>query len=94
MHYIIKIDMDEITRVELKDELDLHAFHPKDAKSLLKDFIEDAREKGINRVRIVHGKGRSVIKSIVIAELERSEHISKFHDEPGNWGATVAYLKS
>jgi DNA-nicking Smr family endonuclease len=86
--------MDEITRVELKDELDLHPFHPKDAKLLLRDFIEDASKKGIKIVRIVHGKGRSVIKSIVTAELERNEHISKFQDEPGNWGATIAYLKS
>lgn len=86
--------MDEIKRIELKDELDLHAFHPKDAKPLLKEFIDNARKKDIMRLRIVHGKGRSVIKSIVIAELERNEHISKFHDEPGNWGATVAYLKS
>lgn len=86
--------MDEIRRIELRDELDLHAFHPRDAKPLLREFIDNARKKGIMRLRIIHGKGRSVIKSIVIAELERNEHISKFNDEPGNWGATIAYLKS
>jgi DNA-nicking Smr family endonuclease len=86
-------DKDDIYKVELHDELDLHSFHPKDAKALLLDFIESACEKGLPRIRIVHGKGRSVLKRIVIAELERNVHISRFHDEGGNWGATIAYLR-
>jgi len=86
-------DKDDLYKVELHDELDLHPFHPKDAKALLVDFIESAQEKGLSRIRIVHGKGRSVLKRIVIAELERNVHISHFQDEGGNWGATVAFLK-
>jgi len=86
-------DKNDIHKIELHDDLDLHPFHPKDAKALLLDFIESAREKGLPRIRIVHGKGRSVLKRMVIAELERNVNISRFHDEGGNWGATIAYLK-
>ena len=91
--YILQTTMDEITKIELKDEIDLHAFHPSDAKPLLREFIENAKAKGFQRIRIVHGKGRSVIKGIVISELKKNSSISDFHDEGGNWGATIAYLK-
>ena len=55
--------MDEnIIKIELHDELDLHAFHPKDVKAVLSEFIVMAQEKDIKSVRIVHGKGKSIIK--------------------------------
>ena len=83
---------DNIIKIELKDELDLHVFHPRDVKPLLREFIENAKAKRIKRIRIVHGKGRSVQKSIVISELKKNRDITEFHDEPGNWGATIAYV--
>ena len=85
--------MDEnILKIDLKDELDLHVFHPGDIKPLLREFIDNAKAKGIKRIRIVHGKGKSVQKSIVISELKKNRDIAEFHDEPGNWGATIAYV--
>jgi len=84
---------DEIIRIDPGNELDLHHFHPRDAKDLLREFIDSAREKGFTEVRIVHGKGRSVIKSIVITELGKREDILSFGDEPGNWGVTVVRIK-
>lgn len=85
---------DDIIRIELGDELDLHAFHPRDAKPLLREFLVEARKNGFMKVRIAHGKGKSVIKSIVQSELEKNPIVEKFHDEQGNWGATIAYLSS
>lgn len=84
---------DKIIRVYLKDELDLHPFHPQDAKAVLREFIEIATAKGIKRVRIAHGKGKSVIKSIIINELKVNRDVISFYDEPGNWGATIAHLR-
>ncbi len=84
---------DEITRIELNDELDLHPFHPRDAKAVLKEFIDMAAEKGLKKVRIAHGKGKSTIKGIVINELSKNDKVTSFHDESGNWGATIAILK-
>ncbi len=86
-------DENEIINIEPGDELDLHHFHPKDAKALLHEFIDTAREKGLNEIRIVHGKGRSVIKGIVIAELKKRDDILSYHDAPGNWGATEVRIK-
>ncbi len=84
---------DDIIKIELNDELDLHPFHPKDAKAVLNEFIDMASEKGIKQVRIAHGKGRSTIKSIVIKELKKNDKVVSFNDDKGNWGATVAILK-
>jgi DNA-nicking Smr family endonuclease len=85
---------DETVKIELTDEIDLHPFHPGDVKYILQAFIDNAREKGYKRLRIAHGKGQSVIKSIVIKELSRDNRIASFNDEPGNWGATVVILKN
>ncbi len=84
---------DDIIKIELNDELDLHPFHPRDAKAVLREFIDMASEKGLTRVRIAHGKGKSTIKSIVINELSKNEKIVSFNDDSGNWGATIAILK-
>ncbi|MCU0821164.1 MAG: Smr/MutS family protein [Spirochaetes bacterium] len=84
---------DEPVKIELKDEIDLHPFHPKDVKYILQAFIDNACEKGFRRLRIAHGKGQSVIKSIVINELGRDERVASFKDDAGNWGATIVILK-
>ena len=84
---------DRIIKINLKDEIDLHPFHPKDVKPVLREFIDMASTNGIKRIRIAHGKGLSTIKSIVIKELKKNTNIISFHDEPGNWGATIAILR-
>jgi DNA-nicking Smr family endonuclease len=85
--------MDEdIPRIEPGTELDLHHFNPRDARNLIKDFIDDAHAAGAGTVRIVHGKGRSVLKSIVIAELSKNTLVLSFDDDRSNWGATIVHL--
>jgi DNA-nicking Smr family endonuclease len=84
---------DEIIKIELEDELDLHHFSPKDAKDVLLEFIEIAAEKGKKQIRIVHGKGISTLKTMVRKELGQNSRILSCHDDGANWGATVAILK-
>ncbi len=66
---------------------------PRDAKNLLSEFLDHAERKGYSRVRIIHGKGHSVMKSIVYAELVRRPSVAAFFDDQGNWGATIAIMK-
>ncbi len=84
---------DEIIKIELNDELDLHPFHPRDVKAVLREFIDMAWGKGIKKIRIAHGKGRSTIKGMVLSELSKNDKIASYHDDSGNWGATIAILK-
>jgi DNA-nicking Smr family endonuclease len=91
--FLINILEKDIIKIELEDELDLHHFHPKDAKTLIHEFIDIAYSKEKKEIRIVHGKGASVLKSIVINELKKNNKIMYFRDDGSNWGATIAVLK-
>jgi DNA-nicking Smr family endonuclease len=84
---------DDIIKIDLDYELDLHHFNPKDAKDVLLEFIDIASGKGKKQIRIVHGKGISTLKAMVCKELELSSKILSFSDDGANWGATVAILK-
>ncbi len=78
--------------IELGDELDLHHFHPRDAKDLVRDFIDASRARGLARVRIIHGRGKSVLKSIAHAALASHPAVASYHDDSANWGATIAHI--
>jgi DNA-nicking Smr family endonuclease len=84
---------DDIIKIDLDYELDLHHFHAKDVKNVLSDFIEFAVQNGKKQIRIVHGKGISTIKEIVQKELAQNSKIESFSDDGANWGATIAILK-
>lgn len=86
-----------VVHVELGDELDLHAFSPSDVKALVGDYLDDAAAKGLEVVRIIHGKGRGVQRSIVQSLLQKHPQVRSFRDAPpdrGSWGATLVYLKT
>lgn len=84
---------DNIIKIDLEDEIDLHHFHPKDVKDVLNEFIDIALSKGKKEIRIVHGKGQSVLKTIILKELAANKKIKSFKDDGSNWGATIAVLK-
>ena len=76
--------------------LDLHIFKPADVGELLGDYIEECRMRGILRVRIIHGKGRGVLRAHVRSLLKKIECVESFKpaDETGGgWGATIVFLR-
>ncbi len=78
------------------DVLDLHGFFPEQVPEIIAAFIENARELGLKRLRVIHGKGKSKLKYVVRKELERNLHVAEFGDAPpeiGGWGATMVILK-
>lgn len=83
--------------IEVTDVLDLHGFFPEQVEEVLLAFLEQAREKKIAQVRIIHGKGRSRLKWEVHQILKDHPNVARFTDAPpelGHWGATVADLKN
>ncbi len=84
---------DEPVEIDLDGEIDLHHFHPRDAKAVLREFIDISIKRGSTTIRIVHGRGRSVIKKMVVDELRENPGVEDFHDDGSNWGATTAHLR-
>jgi DNA-nicking Smr family endonuclease len=59
----------EPVRVEPGPELDLHTFRPRDLGDLLPEWLAICRERGILRVRVIHGKGRGASDILTSGEM-------------------------
>jgi dsDNA-specific endonuclease/ATPase MutS2 len=82
--------------VPIGDTLDLHTFRPKEVPELISDYLEACREKGMLRVRIIHGKGTGTLREKVHSILRRLESVEDFRLadlEGGDWGSTVVALR-
>ncbi|MFW6138332.1 MAG: Smr/MutS family protein [Spirochaetota bacterium] len=76
--------------------LDLHTFRPEDVSELVPEYLHECRKKGIYQVRIVHGKGKGILRSKVHSVLKRMNTVECFRlagDGAGGWGATIVTLK-
>ena len=81
-------------RVPIEDALDLHAFAPRDIKSVVDEYVTAAHEAGLQEVRLIHGRGKGVQRGIVQQALEKHELVEAFWDAPeSHLGATVAQLR-
>ena len=80
--------------IPIEDVLDLHAFRPRDIKSVVEEYVTAAWERGLREVRLIHGRGRGVQRGIVQQALERHPLVVEFWDAPeSHLGATVARLR-
>lgn len=77
-------------------ELDLHNFSPKEVGALVREYIEVCHSRGVVDLRIVHGKGKGVLRRTVHALLAGHPLVEDFrlggHGE-GSWGATIVRLR-
>jgi DNA-nicking Smr family endonuclease len=88
-------DPDPPVHIPIEASLDLHAFHPRDIRSVVDEYVRAAHAAGLREVRLIHGRGTGVQRGIVQAALERHPLVSAFDDAPGtHLGATVARLIS
>ena len=86
---------DDPIHVPIEDALDLHSFGPRDVASVVEEYLRAAHERGFREVRIIHGRGIGVQRSIVRAVLSRHLLVVSFADAPperGGWGATLVRL--
>jgi len=82
--------------IPLEDVLDLHTFQPQDIPELLDDYFSACVQAGIYSVRVIHGKGKGILKRRVHGLLEKNPRVKSFCNaspESGGWGATLVELK-
>jgi DNA-nicking Smr family endonuclease len=72
--------------------LDLHTFQPRDIGSLVPDYLEECRGRGILQVRVVHGKGIGNLKRSVHAILSRLPDVISFSEAGAQYGGTGATI--
>jgi len=92
-----EIDLDnpfpEPFELDITDTLDLHAFAPRDVKSVTEVYLNEAFEKGFKLVRIIHGKGIGVQRETVRKILTETDFVKSFKNASefaSNSGATIA----
>jgi dsDNA-specific endonuclease/ATPase MutS2 len=86
----------EPVRLEIRDVFDLHTVAPGEAKSVVEEYLLEARARGYRSVRIIHGKGKGVQREMVRNILARTPFVEDWVDAPaeaGGWGATIVRFK-
>ena len=75
--------------------LDLHMFAPRDAASVVNEYLKVCWEQEIFEVSIIHGKGKGVLRRTVHALLEEHPLVVDYGGDsgPSSWGATIVYLR-
>ncbi|MGM0612713.1 MAG: Smr/MutS family protein, partial [Bacteroidota bacterium] len=76
--------------------LDIRGVKADEALTKLMNFIDDATLLGVYDLRILHGKGHGVLRSVVRDYLAGLDEVKNFHDEHverGGQGVTIVRLK-
>lgn len=96
MRAVTADDANAPVKIPLTDELDLHTFRPAEIADLLETYFMECRQRGLLRVRVIHGKGTGTLRATVHARLHASTQVLGFasgNETSGGWGATWVTLK-
>jgi dsDNA-specific endonuclease/ATPase MutS2 len=83
-------------KLPIEDYIDLHTFRPEEVSDLLSEYFFECIKNGIFTVRVIHGKGRGILKKGVVELLKKNPLVESYKDAPmesGGWGATIVELK-
>jgi len=91
-----KTNDDEVIHIPIDGILDLHMFSPKEVASVVDEYLKACIEECIYEVKIIHGKGKGVLRRTVHALLERHPLVLDFKLDsgPSHWGASTVRLKN
>jgi len=87
---------DEPVRIPIEDSLDLHAFQPRDIRSVVEEYLREAHARGFGEVRLIHGRGIGVQRVMVQSLLAAHPLVAGYADAPedrGGRGATLVRLR-
>ncbi|MBW1673851.1 MAG: Smr/MutS family protein [Deltaproteobacteria bacterium] len=81
--------------IPINGVIDLHTFAPNEAGQVVDEYLNVCSQKSILEVKIIHGKGKGVLRRTVESVLKRHPLVLSFKQDrgPSGWGATVVFLK-
>lgn len=84
-----------LVHIPIDGVIDLHTFAPHEASDAVNEYLNVCARKGIPEVKIIHGKGKGVLRRTVEAALEKHPLVRSFRQDPGpsGWGATIVFLR-
>jgi len=88
---------EELLEIPIDGVLDLHTFSPRELPGLLDDYLAACLDENIIDVRIIHGKGKGILRDRVRSILKKHPLVESFVEAPpdaGGWGATLVRLKA
>ena len=91
------LDNEPAVKIPINGILDLHTFSPREIKNLIDDYIEECLEAGLSDIRIIHGKGKGILRDRVHSILKRHSMVTSLVQAPseaGGWGAVLVKLKT
>ena len=87
----------ELVEIEITDVLDLHTIPPRDVARVVEEYLRQTHEAGFPVVRIIHGKGIGVQRTIVRSILSKTPFVVDWTEAPpeaGGLGATIVRLRA
>jgi DNA mismatch repair protein MutS2 len=79
----------------ISPEIDLRGQLAEEALENLEQYLENAHLAGLERVRIIHGKGTGALRSAVREYLQSHRYVEDFSQavpSEGGFGVTIAHL--
>jgi len=78
----------ELRRISFKPEIDIRGTRGEEALELVRRFIDDALVVQYRHLRILHGKGNGILRSLVREYLATMEIVRSFRDENPEFGGS------
>lgn len=85
----------ELVEIAITDVIDLHTIPPRDVTRVVEEYLRLTHEAGLPVVRIIHGKGIGVQRTMVRSILAETPFVIDWTDAPpeaGGLGATIVRL--
>ncbi|MCM1491590.1 MAG: Smr/MutS family protein, partial [Muribaculum sp.] len=82
-------------QLNFKNEIDVRGMRADEALQAVTYFLDDAVQFNANRLRILHGTGHGILKTLIRQQLKANPNVADFHDEDvrfGGAGITVIDL--